>query len=919
MASEPLGRFVQYFRQRLVVTPTEGVSDGQLVERFARQNDEAAFDALMQRHGPMVLSVCQRVLRRVQDVEDTFQATFLMLVREAGSLRKRASVASWLYRVAYRLALRMSADVGTRPAPDRRGEARAPVAPEVEAAWSELKAILDEELDRLPAKYRAPLVLCYLEGKTHEEAAQELHWPPGTVKGRLSRARDMLRKRLTRRGLAPVAGSFAAVLAANTPSAAVPATLAIAARKAGLAPPCITPRIAALVDGHTRALLFAKLRTAAAVVLVTGLLAGGASLLVHQLWSGNPETPAAINPPLPDGDAEIPAVASAPRERTDALGDLLPREALARLGTVRLRIGSPVYNFAFSRDGQLLASGGDRTVIIWNAITGKEVRQLTGHESRVTGVAFSPDGRTMASGSADRTVRIWDLATGAELRRFEGHDQTVGRVLFSPDGQTLVSGSADKTVRLWDANTGKEIRRIGKTETLLAATVPIAFLPDKRTVATWSFDGRLFLWDVTTGAELPETEWLPKRVSAAAFSHDGVTLAAVSAGSATVRLWDVATGKELRQLRGHRGVIDSLVFSPDGTTVASSGAEGTIRFWEVTTGKELRRIATGQYQRSGLAFSPDASTIASGLDTSIRLWNVSTGDEMGPTAGHRSQVRSVAFLPDGRTLISAGPDKTVRRWEPATGKELGHWEAPMQDPGALAFALAPDGKLLACGSNNQTIHLRDPVTGEAVRQWQGHKDLVSALAFSWDSRMLASASWDKTIGLWDPDTGEELGRLEGHRQEILAVAFSPDGKLIASGGIEGIVYLWDVASGKVIRECGEKLGWVRSLAFAPDGKTIAVASGTHATRGSRGLLSLWEVATGEERARWEAHGERAYCVAYSPDGALIASGGELAPLEGHRGAVVSVAFAPDGRSFASGSMDTTVLVWPVKHRPVPPP
>ena len=246
MASEPLGRVCT----ASVSSRPAGVSDGQLVERFARQKDEAAFDALMQRHGPMVLSVCQRVLRRVQDVEDTFQATFLMLVREAGSIQKRASVASWLYRVAYRLALRMSADVGTGAAPDRRGNAHArpPVAPEVEAAWSELKAILDEELDRLPAKYRSPLVLCYLEGKTHEEAAQELRWPPGTVKGRLSRARDLLRTRLTARPGArlPVvrgsAGGEYALRGSASRAPAIAAKKALAGRSGLSAPVLRSPR-----------------------------------------------------------------------------------------------------------------------------------------------------------------------------------------------------------------------------------------------------------------------------------------------------------------------------------------------------------------------------------------------------------------------------------------------------------------------------------------------------------------------------------------------------------------------------------------------------------------------------------------------------------------------------------------------------
>src|SRR5262245_30364314 len=315
MASEPMGRLVRYFRHRPGVTPVEGASDGRLVERFALQNDQAAFDALMQRHGPMVLSVCRRVLRHTQDVEDTFQATFLVLVRDAGSIRNRESVASWLYNVAYHLALRLRADDEGRARLERREDTRGAVPPEVEAAWRELQAVLDEELARLPEKYRAPLVLCYLEGKTHEEAARELRWPTGTVKGRLARARELLSRRLTRRGLGPSVGSFAVVLAANTPSAAVPAPLLAMARNAvllgavGRAAGAASPRVVGLVDGHARAMFLAKLKSAGAVVLMASLLAGGAGLLASSLWGGNPPPAPAQDPPFIVALPTAPALA----------------------------------------------------------------------------------------------------------------------------------------------------------------------------------------------------------------------------------------------------------------------------------------------------------------------------------------------------------------------------------------------------------------------------------------------------------------------------------------------------------------------------------------------------------------------------------------------------------------------------------
>ncbi|MCI0737445.1 MAG: sigma-70 family RNA polymerase sigma factor [Gemmataceae bacterium] len=921
----PVSRILHRLGRRSSESAGEA-SDGQLLERFALGHEEGAFAALMSRHGPMVLSVCRRILPHSGDVEDAFQATFLMLIRKAQSIRKQSSVAGWLYRVAYHAAIRTRTDAARRQAREQRVLDRPAMQPSVEAAWRELQAVLDEELERLPEKYRAPLVLCYIEGKTHDEAAQQLGWPQGTVKGRLARARDLLRARLTRRGLGPVAGSFAAVLAVSAPAHALPAPLAaMAAQMAAQAAKglAVAPQIVALVNGLSRTLLLAKLKSRALLVLTCvflGLVVVGGGLLARELWGttdsqGDPKLPVA---------GPIIAPAPVPPVALDRFGDALPQGALTRMGTVRLRLGSPVYRFAYTRNGQMLAAGSDRNVILWKADTGAEARQLIGHENRVLGIAFSPDGLTLASSSVDQTIRLWDLVKGVELRRLEGHQGTVGAIAFSPDGRTLVSGSADKTLRVWDVDSGKEVRRLGD-ETLPGVTWPVAFFSDNRSVATRDQKDALRLWDAVTGQELIR-EWLPQRVTAVAFSADGTKMIAARAGSPIMQLFDVALGTEMRQFRGHRGTVDSLVFSPDEKTLASSSADGTIRFWDVATAQEQCRAITGQHNHSGLVFSPDGATLAAGWDTMLRLWDTRSGKELSGF-GHRGQVRSVAFLPHAQTLVSTGSDKTVRFWEIATGQEQSRWDGPVQDPAALAFAFAADGTQMAAGCKDRSIHVRDLATGKLLHQCRGHTDFISALAYAPDSRTLVSASWDKTLALWDAATGQELGRLRGHPNEIMAVAFAPDGKLVASGSTDGTLRIWDIDTGKTIQQCGGDLGWIRGLAFSPDGKTVAAASGVHGVRGKQGLLSLWDVATGEQRARWEAHAERVYCVAFSPDGALLAtgggdhkirlwdpaSGGELAPLEGHRGAVVSLAFSRDGRRLASGSMDTTALVWTVAN------
>jgi RNA polymerase sigma factor (sigma-70 family) len=241
----------RYLRRMLGPPRGGGLTDSQLVERFVAQRDQAAFEVLVWRHGPKVLGVCRRVLRHEQDAEDAFQATFLVLVRKAGSIGKRQAVASWLYRVAYRVALRARAVAGKRAARETP-VADVPAAEVADPAWGDLRPVLDEEVNRLPEKYRAPFILCYLDGKTNEQAARELGCPKGTVLSRLAWARARLRVRLTRRGLGLSAGLTGAALAPEAAAAVVPATLVDSTLKAVL--PVAGGQAAGVVSGSVAAL-----------------------------------------------------------------------------------------------------------------------------------------------------------------------------------------------------------------------------------------------------------------------------------------------------------------------------------------------------------------------------------------------------------------------------------------------------------------------------------------------------------------------------------------------------------------------------------------------------------------------------------------------------------------------------------------
>jgi RNA polymerase sigma factor (sigma-70 family) len=264
-------------------------TDGQLLERFTARHDEAAFAALVQRHGPMVLGVCQRVLRNPHDAEDAFQATFLVLVRKARTLRRPESLGNWLYGVAYRTAAHARTEAAKRRACERQ-VAEMPVETTPEVVWRDLRPVLDGEVNRLPDKYRVPFVLCYLEGKTNEEAARCLGCPGGTIASRLARARERLRARLARRGLALSAGLFATVLPQEAVSARLPAALADSTSKAArlfaadeaAAAGAVSDNVAALTKGVLKAMLLTKLRTAAVVMLLASAVAGGVALLGYR-------------------------------------------------------------------------------------------------------------------------------------------------------------------------------------------------------------------------------------------------------------------------------------------------------------------------------------------------------------------------------------------------------------------------------------------------------------------------------------------------------------------------------------------------------------------------------------------------------------------------------------------------------------
>ncbi|KAG8933857.1 hypothetical protein FRC01_006703 [Tulasnella sp. 417] len=591
-----------------------------------------------------------------------------------------------------------------------------------------------------------------------------------------------------------------------------------------------------------------------------------------------------------------------------------------------------VQSVAFSPDGKLLASGSwDKSIRLWDAKTGAPIGEpLRGHDSSVHSVAFSPDGKLLASGSWDKSIRLWDAKTGAPIGEpLRGHDSSVHSVAFSPDGKLLASGSGDKTIRLWDAKTGASIGKPLRGHDHWVRSV--AFSPDGKLLASGSEDKTIRLWDAKTGAPSGEPlrghDWT---VQSVAFSPDGKLLASGS-NDCTIRLWDAKTGAPIGEpLRDHNGLVESVAFSPDGKLLASGSWDWTTRLWDAKTQAPIGdphrfRGLDGDGCAQSVAFSPDGKLLASGsLGKTIRLWDAKTGALIGePLRGHHGSVQSVAFSPDDKILASGSEDNTIRLWDAKTGAPIGE---PLRghNLSVESVAFSPDGKLLASGSWDKTIRLWDAKTGAPIGEpLRGHDGEVQSVAFSPDGKLLASGSRDNTIRLWDAKTGASIGEpLRGHDHWVRSVAFSPDGKLLASGSEDKTIRLWDAKTGAPIGEpLRGHLGSVLSVAFSPDGKLLASGSKDCAIR-------LWDAKTGAPIGeQLIGHDHWVQSVAFSLDSKLLASGspdntirlwdaktgarlGE--PFRGHDGSFESITFSPDGKLLASGSSDNTIRLWDAK-------
>lgn len=633
------------------------LSDGQLLDRFIAARDEAAFETLIERHGAMVWGVCRRVLGRHHDAEDAFQATFLVLATKAAAVVPRTMLPNWLYGVAYQTAARARAAAAKRQQREKHVAVVPEPEPKTPRQLDERLGLLDRELQALPDKYRAPIVLCELEALTHQEAALRLDCPVGTLSARLSRGRALLAKRLGRRGAVLSASGLGLLLAQDAVAGAMRASVASSTAKAATLFVRGVPLVsgAASVDAMTLAqgvintMWLVKLKTVGTIVASLVLLGAATTLLLAQssARSARPaepqarakpagaETPPNLGQTPPDRApfAAKPASPSADKQvalqAPPAQADAAPAKPAALPANA-----ARIWNAALSPDGRRVAAGAEKVggrpsqLIVWELESRRELVRVS--EPRASrSVAFSPDGQWIATGGFGRVARCFDARTGQTKKQYAGHMAGINAVAFSPDGQTLATGSWDKTVRLWNVATGKGLLTLkGHTDRVFG----VAFSPDGKTVASCGVDQ-------------------------------------------TARVWNTASGEERLVLTGHTDAVECVTYSPDGKTIVTAGWDATLRLWDASTGRQLAELE-GPSQQIGVGFSPDGKMLASlsdpvddsqgTLSSMLIFWDVAERKQLAMIPAHSARSYSVLFTPDGKKVITSSLDRTIKVWDVAT-------------------------------------------------------------------------------------------------------------------------------------------------------------------------------------------------------------------------------------------------------------
>jgi WD40 repeat protein/uncharacterized caspase-like protein len=547
--------------------------------------------------------------------------------------------------------------------------------------------------------------------------------------------------------------------------------------------------------------------------------------------------------------------------------------------------------FAPAKDLQL-ATTANLQQAIWQT---QEINRLLSHAQQVNAIKFSPDGKLFASASDDRTIKIWNYQ-GKLITTFPKTNSRITAIAFSPDGKYLTASHGNH-LKI-SALDGKLIQIFtGHTDMV----TDVKFSPDGKYIASSSLDKTIKLWNID-GSLIKTWNAHNGWVNTISFSPDGKIIASGGEDN-LVKLWQLANGKLIKTLLEHQGRITCVQFSLDGKFIAAASEDKTVKLWNIQ-GKLLQIIPNENKQVNSISFSPDNQLLAVADNENIKLWHLD-GTLLTTFQGHGEQIRDVNFSPNGHILASASADKTIKLWEVRQNQlQLGNINSISFSPDGKTFAAAGwDGNVIISGKNKFTF--------------KGHNDIISAVSFSLDGTILATAGADKTIKFWNTENYQLIKIFTGHSQRITSISFSPNNRFIASASADKTIKIWRIADGHLLQTLTENNDEITSVSFSSDGKYIAAGSADNSVKlwGIDGKLLRTFTGHSLAIAAVKFSPDSKILATASWDNNIklwnVSDGSLINTLTGHSDGVTSLAFTADGKVLASGSADKTIKLWSV--------
>lgn len=581
---------------------------------------------------------------------------------------------------------------------------------------------------------------------------------------------------------------------------------------------------------------------------------------------------------------------------------------------LRLRLDGhtdTVRHIAWSPDGRRLATASrDGTARVYDAASGRCGHVLRSEGAMAESVSWAPGSDRLATVGRDPVVRLWDAASGDQVRLLTASGFMGRQVAWSPQGTYVAASSRDRTVRVWEAGTGAlvhELRGHG------GDVWGLAWSPDGTRLASASHDLTAILWDVATGTASVTLRGHTDFIEGIAWSPDGSSVATGS-GDHTARIWNAETGELRLLLRGHNDFVWNVAWSPDGRMLASASSDRTVRIVSTEDAKVLAVLRGHSETVWGVTWSPTGDRIAtSSTDGTALVWDIRPrGGEQVLADGHTGPVNEVAWSGDENRMVTASDDGTVRIWETASGVSVG---PPLSlDDRVWSAAWSPLADRVALSTNSGLLRIQG-VSGQVL--FEDRADVVETCAWSPDGGSLATGGHDAVVRIRAGSTGAERLALVGHQDWVGRVAWSPGGRMLASASDDRTCRLWDVVAGRQLTVLRGHENYVDDVAWAPDEQQVVTASGDW-------TAAVWEVATGRRLHVLAGHEGRVRAVGWSPGGERIATGSddgtvrvwsavsfeEMGIVGVHQDKVTSVAWSRDGERLLTGSADGTARIWP---------